>query len=159
VEIKFEFGYEVYNHDLALPPPSAIALYLVIYSERFAYYCGSYFTPFRPSNYHFGYIEEGVSMAGYTFTHCMGSFVSPGKGTRNLGFVSHSKDAAIEEQPISDINDPNPEMKCKVTCPRLKSMKIMEPTMLRMNTIKLYLLHFLQWMMIVAQIPSLFPKN
>jgi hypothetical protein len=30
---------------------------------RFAYYCGFYFTPFRPSNSDFGYIVEGESTA------------------------------------------------------------------------------------------------
>jgi hypothetical protein len=34
---------------------SAFALYI----ERFAYYCGFYFAPFRPSNSDFAYIEEG----------------------------------------------------------------------------------------------------
>jgi hypothetical protein len=41
---------------------SAFALYI----ERFAYYCGFYFTPFSHSNSNFGYIEEGESTAGYT---------------------------------------------------------------------------------------------
>jgi hypothetical protein len=42
------------------------------------YYCGFYFAPFRPSNSDFGYIEEGESAAGYTFTPCVGSFACPG---------------------------------------------------------------------------------
>jgi hypothetical protein len=52
-----------------------------LYIERFAYYCGFYFTPFRPSNSDFGYIEEGESAAGYTFTPCVGSFACPGIDT------------------------------------------------------------------------------
>jgi hypothetical protein len=43
---------------------SAFALYI----ERIAYYCGFYFARFRPNNSDFGYIEEGESTAGYTFT-------------------------------------------------------------------------------------------
>jgi hypothetical protein len=60
---------------------SAFALYI----ERFAYYCSFYFAPFRPSNSDFGYIEEGESTGGYTFTPCVGSFACPGIDTRVQG--------------------------------------------------------------------------
>jgi hypothetical protein len=60
---------------------SAFALYI----ERFAYYCGFYFAPFRPSNSDFGYIEEEESTAGYTFTPCVGSFACPGIDTQVQG--------------------------------------------------------------------------
>jgi hypothetical protein len=66
---------------------------------RFAYYCGFYFAPFRPSNSDFGCFEEEESTSGYTFTSCVGSFCLPWNrhsGTRNLGFPFHSKDEAIE---------------------------------------------------------------
>jgi hypothetical protein len=46
----------------------------VLYIECFACYCGCYFAPFRPSNSDFGYIEEGESAAGYTYTLGVGSF-------------------------------------------------------------------------------------
>jgi hypothetical protein len=40
---------------------------------------------FRPSNSDFGYIEEGESTAGYTFTPCVGSFACPGIDTQVQG--------------------------------------------------------------------------
>jgi hypothetical protein len=59
-----------------------------------AYYCVVYFTPFRPSNSNFGYIEEGESTADYTFTACVGSFAYPGIDTQLqdisvLCFIQH----------------------------------------------------------------------
>jgi hypothetical protein len=39
-----------------------------INSSAFALYMYIYFAPFRPSNSDFGYIKEGESTAGYTFT-------------------------------------------------------------------------------------------
>jgi hypothetical protein len=65
------------------PSSSAFALYI----ERFAYYCGFYFTPFRPSNSDFGYIEEGESTAGYTFTPCVESFAWTGIDTPVQGYM------------------------------------------------------------------------
>jgi hypothetical protein len=58
---------------------SAFALYI----ERFAYYCGFYLAPFRPSNSDFGSIEEGEATAGYTFTPCVG----PGIDTQVQGIL------------------------------------------------------------------------
>jgi hypothetical protein len=60
---------------------SAFALYI----EHFAYYCGFYFTPFRPSNSDFGYNEEGESTSGYTFYPRVGSFACPGIDTLGIG--------------------------------------------------------------------------
>jgi hypothetical protein len=39
--------------------------------RKFLYLLQIYFTPFRPSNSDFGYIEEGESTAGYAFTHSL----------------------------------------------------------------------------------------
>jgi hypothetical protein len=36
-----------------------ILIAFALYNEHFMYYCGFYFTPLRPSNSDFGYIEEG----------------------------------------------------------------------------------------------------
>jgi hypothetical protein len=58
------------NVDFIPRSSSAFALHI----EHFAYYCGFYFAPFRPSNSDFGYTEEGESTAGYTFTPLCGIF-------------------------------------------------------------------------------------
>jgi hypothetical protein len=60
-EVRIKAGLTC--NSLADGSSSAFALYI----ERFAYYCGFYFAPFRPSNSDFGYLEEGESTAGYTF--------------------------------------------------------------------------------------------
>jgi hypothetical protein len=55
------------------------------------------FTPFRPSNFDFGYIKV-ESTAGYTFTPMCGISCLPWHrhSGRNVGFTFHSKDEAIE---------------------------------------------------------------
>jgi hypothetical protein len=90
---------------------SAFALYI----EHFAYHCGFYFAPFRPSNSDFGYIEEGESTSGYTFTPCVGSFACPGIDTQVQGISFKGRGN-----------------RSKVTCPRSQarwSLTGIEPTM------------------------------
>jgi hypothetical protein len=62
------------------------SLYIV---NVFAYYCGFYFMPLRPSNSNFQFLE---STTGYKFWLPLQRY----SGAINLGFKSHSKDEVIE---------------------------------------------------------------
>jgi hypothetical protein len=50
-------------------PHSSSSSAFALYIERFAYYCGFYFVPYRSSNSDFGYIEEGIPITALTFLH------------------------------------------------------------------------------------------